>query len=234
MSDIVDTIKKLLRLSKSPHPGEAESALQKAFALAARYQVDIEQLDLGDDLNRIVQEAVNVGYRLPLERKLAIIVLESFFNVSAVVAAPRLVLFGTSADIAVAEHVLEFLVAEVRRRCAAQAAEHGRRFTTNRRRVFVQGWFYGVISKLKDTQQALLLQDGSVGIVLATKAERSKAAMHAAFPRLGKTIDICPAVRRRDRDWIMLGYDAGRRTQINPGVAPAAAGRSLPEHQGAA
>jgi hypothetical protein len=90
--NIAEKIKKLLRLSKSPHPGEAELALQRAFEIAAKYQIDIDSLDLDEELSKVISDATRVGYRISLTKRLAWQIINSFFNVQAVLRYPDMLL----------------------------------------------------------------------------------------------------------------------------------------------
>jgi len=42
---ILDRIRKLLRLSKSPNPNEAQLARERAFEVAARYDIDVHNIE---------------------------------------------------------------------------------------------------------------------------------------------------------------------------------------------
>jgi hypothetical protein len=66
--EILDKIKKLLRLGQSPNRHEAELAVQRAFELAARHQIDIENISLDDDVRKIVSEEFPSGKRLSFAR----------------------------------------------------------------------------------------------------------------------------------------------------------------------
>jgi hypothetical protein len=213
---IVEKIKKLLRLAQSPHPAEAELALRRAFEIAAKYQVDIELLDLGEDVKRLICQAHRVGMRLTMQRRLALCLVASFFNVDPVIQYPHVHFVGTAADIAIAVHVVEYLV----RCCTDELARHNRFFwggkmSANRRANFIHGFFYGVTSRLSATRDAIAAAP-QVGIILADAGARRERFASEAFPNLAKSKPRQP--RRRDRNALLHGYTRGREISIDPAL----------------
>lgn len=215
-ADVVDTIRKLLRLSKSPHPGEAETALAKALELSARHQVDIDSLDLDDDVRRLIQRAVHVGMRISNVRRFALGIVKLYFNVTPVVRYPHVVLVGTLQDVAVAEYVIGFLVSACATECRRWRAFAASRFTPARRRAFQTGWFYGVASKLGAARKEICATTG-VDLVLASEERRRDAyiADEVGKVHIVKRRDE----RRHDASWVNQGYVRGREINIRPAVA---------------
>ena len=221
MNTVVDRIKKLLRLSQSPNIHEAQLALDRAFEIAAKYQVDIQTLDLGEDLNAIVSEGCRVGYRLSLTKRLALNVLCRFFNVNVVISRPDVNLIGTRSDIAIANHVFEFLYGSADRAVAEVRKEYSRRFTENRRRNFIAGWFYAITAGLDKGKEQALLDESRLALILTKGEERRDQRQKEIFPRTS-SIPI-PRPKRRDHDWMAHGFIEGKKVKINPAVpAPAA------------
>jgi hypothetical protein len=220
-SVIVDRIKKLLRLSKSPNIHEAQLALDRAFEIAAKHQIDVQTLDLGEDLNAIVTEACQVGYRLSLYKRLALTVVVRFFNVNAVVAYPVVKLIGTAADIAIAQHVFAYLADQSARSVAQVRREYGRRFTENRRRNFLAGYFYAINEGLDKGKDRILLEESRLALVLVEAKERRDRRQRELIP---ETVSVpLPQPKRRERTWLGHGYIEGKKVKINPSVpAPAA------------
>lgn len=218
--NVVDRIKKLLRLSKSPNIHEAKLALDRAFEIAAKYQVDIQTLDLGEDLNAIVTEAVRVGYRLPLTKRLAVGLASRFFNVQAVLTYPDVVLIGTKADIAVARYVIDYLARTVEACAHAERRQHGLRFTENRRRNYVAGFFYAVSSSLDQEREQLMLTNNVYALTVTTGIEKRRKKEREIFPKTKPQHN--PRPKRVDRNWLHAGWVAGKQVQIKPAVATSA------------
>jgi hypothetical protein len=220
--NIVERIKKLLRLSKSPYPGEAEAAMAKALDLAARHQVDLDALDLNSEERRIMHRAMRVGRRISYERRMALGIVKCHFNVSPVIRYPDVLLVGESDAVAIAEYVVEFLVRSSRRD-ACRMRRLVRRYTSRRRRSFLAGWFYGVSSTLKSAH-AQTLTPGT-GLVLQ-RAEQRRAVYIA--DTIGRTeITRGRDESKHDSEFVRVGFDRGRSTQIRPGVAAAPAAMQL-------
>lgn len=216
MNHIVDRIKKLLRLSKSPNIHEAQLALDRAFEIAAKNQIDIQTLDLGEDLNAIASEACRVGYRLSLTKRLALGVVGRFFNVNVVLRYPDVSFIGTKSDIMIARHVFDFLASEADRCVAKTRSEFGHRFTENRRRNYLSGWFYAISSGLDKGKDRIMLEENRLTLVLAKNEERRDAKSAELFPRT--TSVPSPLPKRKERTWLAHGFIEGKRVQIHPGV----------------
>lgn len=218
-STMTERIKKLLRLSKSPNQHEAELALSMAFEIAARHQIDIESIDLDDDLRRIVQESMSVGYRFSLSKKLALMVVKTYFNVNPVISYPNVLFIGTGPDIAIARHVFHYLTATYDRICAGYKSRMGRRFTATRRRSYTQGFFYGVGAKLKQNTVTLELENNQYGLIVRREEQRRQEFEEATL-----NIVSVPLRKegRRDNSWLMQGYRDGKAVEMNTPIAPKA------------
>ena len=209
----IDKIKKLLRLSKSPNPHEAELAMERAFEIAAQHQIDIATLDLGEEENRIVREACRCGQRLSLSRKLAMSIAASFFNCTPVISRPDVVWFGTKTDIEMGKYVVEFLVSTCDAFTEQTRREYRHRFTENRRRNLVFGFFYGISSKLGKAKEQACLVENQLALVLRNNEKARDDAKAQWFPNTVRSSAAQP--RRRDPDWLVMGYEKGQSTEIN-------------------
>ena len=204
-------------MSKSPNIHEAQLALDRAFEIAAKYQVDIQTLDLGDDLNAIVSEACRVGYRLSLTKRLALGVASRFFNVNVVLRYPHVSFIGTKTDIAVARYVFDFLSAEADRCVVHTRKEYRHKFTENRRRNFLAGWFYAINASLDKGKERLALEENRLALVLVNNEARRDQKSAELFPN---TVTIpLPSPKRKERTWLYHGFLEGKKVQIRPGIA---------------
>lgn len=216
MTNIVEKIKKLLRLSKSPFPHEAELAMERAFELAARHKIEIDSLDLGEELNRVVQDSVRLGFRLSLPRKLSLNIVNTFFNVTAVISYPVVKFVGTPADIAIARHVSDFLTESCRHELDLLLVKHGRPVTEVRRRSFVFGFFYGISSQLRGRKEQLCIENNQVALVLAKNDAKRKEFV---ADNIGKTaVVVSRKPKRIQKDFLAAGYVRGKNTLIRSAI----------------
>jgi hypothetical protein len=220
MINPIDKIKKLLRLSKSPNPHEAELALERAFDIAAKYNIDVDSLDLGEDLNTIITEASRVGMRLSLSKKLALNVVLNFFNVTPVLSYPNVKWIGTTANVAIGKYVWEFVASACDRAVSEEKQNWPTKFTENRRRNYIFGFFNGVFHSLNEGKEQFALANNQYGLVLAKDEDRRKIKLEEECPHTRKILN--PGPKRRDRNWMAAGWQKGRDLEINPGLAPPA------------
>lgn len=211
--DIVNKIKCLLRLSKSPNPHEAELALTRAFEIAAKYHIDIEALDLGEEINRIIRESSRVGYRLSFSKRLAINIALNFFNVTPVISYPEVVWIGTQADIQMAKHVFHFLSDASDRLCADVKTRYGTHFTERRRKSFVAGFFYGISDGLHRAKETMAIAQNQYGLILVRDEKKRERFKEQEFPNIVKAPMAPP--KRRDMNWVVQGYLKGKDIKIH-------------------
>lgn len=213
---IEDRIRKLLRLSKSPNQHEAELALAMAIEIAAKHKVDLATLSLDDDTRRLIEDRVRMGERYSLSKSLAILTAQRFFNVRCIRADPVLCVIGTTSDVAIARHVIEFL----RQSCDRSFADFKRpRLFKNllkARRSYTAGFFYGITCVLERTKVNLLAQNNSLLPILATEERRRDAFAAAAHPNTVSVKLYRPA--SFTGNILMHGYMSGLSTRINPAI----------------
>jgi len=227
-SRIEDRIRKLLRLGQSPFEHEAQRAVELAFELAARHQIEIESLNLDEGERKIVLVAVECGLRLPLEKSLAANLLGPFFNVSVVRCRGNVKFVGLPQDIEIARYVWEFLSETAHRLVREQRALLRGRFTENRRRNFLYGFFYGVASKLRASKAQLIPEGSSTALALVDRA----AERHDfVAEQIGPTHTFALArPKRRDPDAMTSGYQRGKAVEIRRAMAGSQSARlSAPE-----
>lgn len=221
-SEILDKIKKLLRLGQSPNRHEAELAIQRAFELAARYQIDIENVSLEDSDRKIQGLAFTSPSRLSFARKKILNLLCEFFNVNVVTNRhlSMVTFIGKEVDIQIARYVYDFLHTA----CAAalrEFAQGKRKLSANTKKNFVQGFIYGVAHKLRQAQGNLGPQ--TEALVLNERARREKFES-STFQNL-KPVKAEPD-RRNDRASI-AGFIQGEKVQIRKPIETNAAGQQL-------
>lgn len=217
---IEDRIRKLLRLGQSPNENEARLAVEMAFELAARHKIEIEALHLDDRERRVVSEAVQCGLRLPLEKALALNVVCRFFNVNTVRCGARVQFVGLAQDVEVAKYVFGFFAETARRLVNERRAALRHRFTENRRRNFLFGFYYGVAAKLDARKAELLPEGSSTALALVDLAKERREF-------IGETIGSTSALaiappKRKDPDAMVDGFLHGKRTEIRRGLSGSA------------
>jgi hypothetical protein len=225
---IVNKIKALLRLSQSPNPHEAELALTRAFEIAAKYHIDIEALDLGEEINRIIRESSRVGYRLSFSKRLAINIALNYFNVTPIISCPEVVWIGTQADIQMAKHVFYFLSEASDRLCSDVKTQYGARFTERRRKSFIAGFFYGISDGLNRAKATMAIAENQYGLILLRDEKKRERFKEQEFPNTVKYPMANP--KRRDMNWVVQGYLKGKETEIHAPVNEHQACKSLETH----
>ena len=220
---IVEMLAKLLRLSKSANQHEAELAMERAFDLAQRHQIDLDSINLDDEERRIVHERVKTGWRLTLERRLAINLVGAHFNVRPIFGRPEVTFIGTATDIAMAKYVVEFLVT-TSRRCLGQwereEVADRRRITANKRHYFTAGFFYGISSKLGAKEKTLAIEQPRYALIVRDADQRRKEYSDEHFD----TEPMEPIRHpRKNRAALVAGFIVGKQTEIGEPLGEAAA-----------
>jgi uncharacterized protein DUF2786 len=213
--NVVERIKKLLRLAQSSNPHEAELALARAFELAQKHQIDVSTLDMNEESERIMHEWFHVGARVSFLRRRAIGIAMTFFNVNVCFSRPRVVFVGSEADIAIANYVYVFIVRQGTRQLRdyeLSEKRRRRRMTPNKRRGFIQGFIYGISRQLGDRREAAAIDDSRTAIVLAEKKKQRSAYLDALIP---ETQAIIERKTKRNETALVSGFLAGRSTTIN-------------------
>lgn len=217
---LLEKIKKLLRLASSSNQHEAALAMSRAMALADRANLDLSSLREDDDVGEIVQRWIPTGARLAREKQLALGIVQTFFSVHPVMFKSKsaVVFIGTDADIVIAEYVFEYLTRASRRCLAAYEVEEKRcrRKTTPGKRVnFLAGFFYAISNTLRHQRAEILLEDQKFALVLSSQ---EKAREQYVGEQLGPTKAVVLRKSRRNRDALESGWRDGKNTSLNPAL----------------
>ncbi|MBE7497090.1 MAG: DUF2786 domain-containing protein [Verrucomicrobiaceae bacterium] len=215
MSDHLDKIKKLLRLSKSSNAHEAELALARAMELAMKHGIDLAELADDAEAGGIVHRWFPLKARLAREWKLALNIAANFFEVSPCVCRNRRqVLFvGREDAITVADYIVTFLVRESRRLCAAYAEEvkaARRKMTSGKRAAFISGFFTAIGAKLTEGRFDMMRENDRFAIVLRTEKEKRDGEMGRV---IGKTKTL-PIKKVKRSAATLAGWMAGETTNL--------------------
>ncbi len=220
-AEIIEKIKKLLRLARSSNPHEAQLAMQRAMQLAEEYRVTVDSLNPDAAAPSITHQDTDTLSRLGYDRRFAALIVTRFFRVHPVVcsavrivdgwptAGEKLSFVGTATDIEVALYVYHFLV----RNFAYCWRKHRGRLRN--RYSFVHGMWIGLRTKLAEAEPPAAEPQ-----VKGTELQLSVAGYIAQH--IGKTENksmSSPSAQAA----LYAGYIHGRRTEIRSAIKPAAA-----------
>lgn len=229
MSDIVEKIKKLLRMKRGGTPEEIATALRLAQELAEKHDIDLATVNPDDDSpksERMGHSDPIQSARIQCEVQFAGLVCEQFFNVKVFIRTLdgawsktgwrrvyryALTFVGTEWEREVAAYVLHFLVGHFRREWKTR---HGR---CRNREAFMWGMYCGLCEKLKERQPPVVHgSDRELVLISGAVARRDYVAKH--FGEL-ESHDVEPDTDATVAKW--KGFQAGRETEIRPAVGGA-------------
>lgn len=232
---ILDKIKKLLRLGadKAATREEAELAVQRAYELASRHQIDIQDISLEDDIRKIILENFPHPGRVTFARKKILNLLQAHFNVSVILQCvpawmrtptrqPHVTFVGTKLDIQIAWYVYEFLLLA----CTTALKEFctlRRKPAASTQKQFVLGFIYGVSSKLHKAKAELSEQQNA--LILSECGRRDQFQNAAFHPDLLKPVKS-DAGRRNDNA-VHAGFVQGKKVNIRKPIETNAAHQLL-------
>lgn len=214
--EIIEKIRKLLRLARSSNPHEAQLALQRALALAREHDVAVEGLNPDEQARekKVTHQETPVAARLSYDHRYAWAVCRRFFNVTTVeVACIRMVdgwprrgakmaVVGTEADLCIARWVHGFIVHQF-----SWCWRHHRGRLRNRQ-AYVHGMYIGIVVTLEE-QRPAPAQERAHALVLKERDTYIAAV-------IGKTTSSPmgrPDHAANAAAW--AGYLQGRKTNIN-------------------
>lgn len=223
-AEILEKLRKLLRLARSSNPHEAGLAMEKAMALAAEHRIAIDQIDPDHAAPRFTHRDAEEHFRrLPLEHHFAGMIVQRFFRVKTICRTvcrngrdgwPQrrevLALVGTETDVEIGLYVLGFLVHHFR-----FCWRHHRGRCRNRA-AFVRGMFAGLYQKLQEAETPVPVGPASTALEVSMAgylAQHFGELKDKDMPGGGS--DASAAMR--------AGYAQGRKTEIRGGIKPGAA-----------
>ncbi|MBI5689290.1 MAG: DUF2786 domain-containing protein [Verrucomicrobia bacterium] len=224
-AEIIEKIKKLLRLARSSNRHEAELALAHALALAREHAIAIDSLNPDESVRekQITHRDTEAEAKLTYDKRYALAICRRFFRVTTVEIqclrpgtffsrlGVRVMFVGTRSDIEIALYVYGFLVGHF----ARSWRKVQQRFRN--RQAYVHGMYIGLTAKLEEQRDLLpkgteLVVAGHEQYILATVGQTTTTAM-------GK-----PDHRARAAAW--AGFLEGQNTEIHGALQPAS-GESL-------
>lgn len=226
MSEIIDKIKKLLRMKRGGTPEEVATAVSLAQQIAQKHNIDLGSINPDDEqsASTITHEADVLKSRLPLEAKLAAAILVNFFNVGMVTQHKTTGLtrqwrlqkawvvnfVGSKIDIEVGRYVFVFLQRHFRHSWA-----HRQNRKLRNRAAFMHGMFLGLAAKLEKEKE--VNQPTGTGLIWLERAvERRNSYIAKLWPNakdkpLNEDDSDAAAAR-------YAGVVAGQKTEIRKAV----------------
>lgn len=163
-NEVLEKIRKLLALTRSPVQAEAEAALVKAHEFMMKWAVEEHELQ-GGGKTEFVEVIIHEGKQVPFEYKMVGSILHQFFNVRCVrmpvfvrngfraERMHRLVCFGTSSNTEFAVYVASFLIHTFNRLWFSTA--HQFRLNSTYRKRYIAGLTAGFKKYLTSQQQQM-------------------------------------------------------------------------------
>ncbi len=212
--DIIERIKKLLRLARSSNPHEAQLALARAMALAHEHGVAVEGLNPDEQAKekKLTHQETKVSARLTYDSRYAWVICRAFFNVDTVDlqcvrmvdgwprAGVRTAVVGTESDIVIATYVHAFLVEQFSH---CWRSFRGR---LRNRHAYVHGMYRGLFQKLHDARPTT-----KTGFELVVKERETYIAQHIG-PTTSKSVGEPDHEAHAASN---AGWLRGQKTEIN-------------------
>ena len=218
--NILERIRKLLRMKRGGFPSEIETALALAAELARIHGIDLASVNPDVEQRRpITHKSVMESSRIQWECKYAAMICHRFFNVNALVDASyrshRIQFIGTVSDMEIAEFVYAFLVGHMR-----WTWRHKRGRARNRQ-AFLYGMYQGIFVTLRRAQQASDPGDAAM-VFIGQELTRRQNYIREQFGDTQQT-DTKPGGAAKAAEW--SGYQSGRATRIPGGLKAGEGGR---------
>lgn len=223
--EIIEKIKKLLRMKRGGTTGEIENALAMAAKLAREHGIDLATVNPDEQAQTIKHQSDALTSRLPQEARFAAAVLVNFFNVQICVTQRRhpvriydrqyvLNYIGTDWEIEVARYVFQFLQKHFRR---AWADRKNKRL--KKRLAFLNGMFLGLCYKLANEKKDNQPSEAALMVIGRAAALREEYLKKNWPDAKDKPLDEDESDSHACRN---AGWHAGRNTNIRPAVKPGA------------
>ncbi len=226
---VIEKIRKLLRMKRGGTPAEVETALAMAAELARKHGVDLAGVDpdVEPESELITHQEKILTSRLPMEAKFAAAILVNFFNVSVVIGrtyVPGRILegrkwavrfVGTNWDIEVAGYIFIFLQRHFRRSWSQRL---NRRLKN--RHAFLNGMFLGLSVKLDAERKQTMVGNEAALVFIGNALAKRNAYVAEHWETTDHTLDRDDSNARRAR-W--AGIVAGQQTELRRGMEGAGA-----------
>jgi len=223
--EVIEKIKKLLRMKHGGTPAEVETALSMAAELARKHGIDLSGVDPDKTEEQPIGHIdATTSARLGWECKYSSLVCQQFFGVTAMITQDvqcrfsgcgrrgrsefKIRLIGTAWDTQIAIYVYQFLLRQFR------VCWNTKRGRARNRQAFMYGMYIGICTKLEEQKQR---QVSGEGLVLVGRAvARRDQYLKDHWPNAG-TSDTTPDSDAKVSKY--AGFLAGQDTEIRTGLA---------------
>ncbi len=223
---ILEKVRKLLALGQSGNEHEAQLALEKAVSLLAHHNLSMESLA---EENELIHATIETHkQRMPLYQRSICSLLNRWFFVQAILASrynphdnkeyKTIELFGTTENIAIAEHCYYFLEERL-----AVLWQQYKKNMTQKRRIARKSYYMGILAGFaeglagaiptKNPMQSACTVENKKALVATEKRMNQFVAYH--FPRLRKAGKRSYNI---DRNAYEDARETGRKLKINKPV----------------
>jgi hypothetical protein len=223
--EVIEKVKKLLALSRSPNEHEAKLAAERAHELMLRHNLSLQKLERKGP-EGIEDGTIRKQWRDTEDKFLFPILIEHFFvrivldRIQATESRPsELVvhMVGTKSNVEVAQYVYEFLKTTFRAlgkdyNARTQAGERARQS-------YYAGLEAGIQKQLRARKQAVQQE---MGLMVVENPNIQRYLDHV-FGQLRRSNSTVPL---RDHRAQRQGYLDGQKVSINPGVGASDAGQA--------
>jgi len=209
-NEVIEKIKKLLRMKNGGTQGEIENALYLAKKLADKHNIDLNSVDEGDQREPIThRQSGDPKSRLQSEVKYSAVIVQQFFNVKSISSGFRkqaIVFIGTRTDIDIAQYVFDFLITHFRHEWKTK------RGRLRSRQSFMYGMYVGICYKLN---QANHLLGEKEGLILSNRNSEIEDYKNERFNNL-KNESVVP--KNEAKTAMSRGFASGFNTNIRQGL----------------
>lgn len=212
---ILSKIQKLLALSKSPVPAEANAAMAKAQELMLRHNIQVTEVEqkTGYDANSYTRE--NRGYDFRIDSKYIASVLSRFFFVK-IIGDPQhqqFIMIGKKDNVAIAQ----FLWGHIRQRfdeCWQAYKKQNRLQGIDGKKDYYYGLWVGLEQALSADRQRLNKEEGLIVV-------DDKGLMQFEREEVGKTHDKKKKLNLDDHGVIADGVRDGKNIRLGDRIGAA-------------
>jgi hypothetical protein len=232
LADIVEKVKKCLRLAERGTEHEKKVAMEKAASIAQNYRIDMTLLNLEDESTpdqNVAREDVNMGKKIDVRFRHVAIILKTHFNVGVIYTGSRysgreIVFVGFEQDVDMAKYLLEMLTEEFSRLWVSH-----KKYTndiTRNKASYYYGLYLGLNETLSNNHKKVVEEKlQTVGIdrresvsnnyqlAIIDQTEKINSAVNKHFPRL--VTRSAKLTNIRSYSSVEAGRIAGRSISVN-------------------
>ena len=222
-TEVLEKIKKLLRLGTSPNQHEAELALKKAHELAIQYDISLSQINVDCDGETFAMHTEMVGKRMPVIFPFVSGLVSKYFGIKLYTGGNRafgkcIYFVGKEADIEIAKHVYSYLMEAMQVGWDNYYSSHNVKLSF--KATYLLGFNHGLDEMLAIRQREAMAMHASYALMVVKKEQKIN---EFALKKFGKVIkNSYSTLNNRIKnnyssDVYFQGKEDGRNTKLNAG-----------------